>query len=106
KVGAPLIGCGCHKLNLAVKAFLVRRPVMEKTIERVDKVVSQLRNLKAAGALRLLTPHCALKRNFTRWSSTYKMLESFVIIESSAKELDDIDPFDVQTRIGTFVAQN
>eukprot|EP00644_Phytophthora_capsici_P015594 jgi/Phyca11/551860/estExt2_Genewise1Plus.C_PHYCAscaffold_440030 len=92
KVGVPLIGCGCHKLNLAVKAFLARRPVMEKTIERVDKVVSQLRNLKAAGALRLLTPHCALKRNVTRWSSTYKMLERFVSIESAAKELDDIDP--------------
>ncbi|ETO70912.1 hypothetical protein F444_12659 [Phytophthora nicotianae P1976] len=92
KVGAPLIGCGCHKLNLAVKAFLVRRPVMEKTIERVDKAVSQLRNLKAAGALRLLTPHCTLKRNVTRWSSTYKMLEPFVSIESSAQELDDIDP--------------
>ncbi|EGZ24087.1 hypothetical protein PHYSODRAFT_296297 [Phytophthora sojae] len=70
-MGVPLIGCGCHKLNLAVKAYLARRPAVEKTIARVDKVVSQLRNLKAAGALRELTSLTPIKRN--------------------ARQLDDID---------------
>ena len=46
----PLIGCGCHKLNLAVKSYLARRPALIKAISGVDRVVSQLRNLKAAGA--------------------------------------------------------
>uniref|UniRef100_H3H8T4 BED-type domain-containing protein n=1 Tax=Phytophthora ramorum TaxID=164328 RepID=H3H8T4_PHYRM len=76
----PLIGCGCHKLNLAVKAYLARRPAIEKTIERVDKIVSQLRNLKAAGALRELT-----------WSSTYKMLHRFLRLDVQARQLDDVD---------------
>ncbi|RLN97235.1 hypothetical protein BBJ28_00007146 [Nothophytophthora sp. Chile5] len=93
-MGIPLIGCGCHKLNLAVKAYLARRPAIGKTIARVDKAVSQkMRNLKAAGALRDLTPLTPIKRNVTRWSSTHKMLERFLRIEVSARQLDDIDPF-------------
>ncbi|KAG3120907.1 hypothetical protein PI125_g758 [Phytophthora idaei] len=90
-IEVPLIGCGCHKLNLAVKSFLSRRPVVKKTISEVDKVVSQLRNLKAAGALRELTPLCAVKRTVTSWSSTHKMLERFLKIESAAKQLGDVN---------------
>ncbi|KAG2830068.1 hypothetical protein PC129_g5623 [Phytophthora cactorum] len=90
-IEVPLIGCGFHKLNLAVKSFLSQRPVVKKTISEVDKVVSQLRNLKAAGALRELTPLCAVKRTVTSWSSTHKMLERFLKIESAAKQLDDVD---------------
>ncbi|RLN75737.1 hypothetical protein BBJ28_00007540 [Nothophytophthora sp. Chile5] len=90
-MGIPIIGCGCHKLNLAVKSFLERRPAVQTAITNVDKVVTQLRNLKAAGALRELTPLCPIKRNVTRWSSTHKMLERFLKIEGEAKQLDEVD---------------
>jgi cell division FtsZ-interacting protein ZapD len=90
-MGVPLIGCGCHKMNLAVKAYLARRPAVEKAVERVDKVVSQLRNLKAAGALRELTSLTPIKRNVTRWSSTYQILHRFLRFDVQARQLDDVD---------------
>ncbi|KAJ8538997.1 hypothetical protein ON010_g12874 [Phytophthora cinnamomi] len=64
-MGIPLTGFGCHKLNPAVKAYLARRPAVEKTITRVDKIVSQLRNLKAAVALRELTSLTPIWLNVT-----------------------------------------
>ncbi|GMF28035.1 unnamed protein product [Phytophthora fragariaefolia] len=90
-MSVPLIGCGYHMLNIAIKAYLARRPAIEKTIARVGKTMSQMRNLKAAGALRELTSLTPIKRNVTRWSSTHKMLQRFLQIEGSARQLDDID---------------
>ncbi|GMF51053.1 unnamed protein product [Phytophthora fragariaefolia] len=53
--------------------------------------MSQMRNLMAARALRELTSLTPIKRNVTRWSSTPKMLQRFLQIEGSARQLDDID---------------
>ncbi|KAK1935233.1 hypothetical protein P3T76_010999 [Phytophthora citrophthora] len=85
RMGIALIGFGCHKLNLAVKAFLGRRYVVEHSTARVDTVVNQLRNIKVAGSLRALTPLAPIKRNVTRWLSTHSMLNRYLKIEKEVK---------------------
>ncbi|KAK1931473.1 hypothetical protein P3T76_013229 [Phytophthora citrophthora] len=91
RMGIPLVGCGCHKLNLAVKPFLGRRDAVEQSIACVDAVITQLRNIKAAGSLRALTPLAPIKRNVTRWSSTHSMLNRYLKIEKELKQIDDVD---------------
>jgi hypothetical protein len=72
RFGIPLIGCASHRLNLAVKLFFA---LISEPINNIDAIMKKLSNLKAAGRLRkhtLLTP---IRRNATRWSSTYQMLK-------------------------------
>jgi hypothetical protein len=81
----PFVGCASHKLNLALKKYLLD---YEGLIEKVNKVMKQLVNSNIlSGHLKetqkalnkpILRP---IVRNNTRWSSTYSMLTRYVKIE-------------------------
>lgn len=86
----PFIGCASHKLNLAVRKFLLS---YEDIIEKVDKVMSKIKNSNTiSGQLKeaqkaLNKP--ALKpvtRNVTRWSSTFAMLTRYDRIEEVLRD--------------------
>lgn len=51
----PLIGCGSHKFNLAVKKWISNQPQLEDIIERVSSVIKKASTLKVSALLRQLT---------------------------------------------------
>jgi len=75
KLGVPLVGCASHRFNLAVNTFLTEHDLL---LRKVNNLMSQLRQANNAAELNKLTPLRAKKRNVTRWSSTYEMLERFM----------------------------
>ncbi|KAG4059585.1 hypothetical protein PC123_g5504 [Phytophthora cactorum] len=70
----PLVGCGNHRLNLAVRDFL--RP-HESALEEVQQLMRKLRTLNQAAKLRVKTPLVPVLRQDTRWSSTFSMLDRY-----------------------------
>lgn len=93
--GLPLIGCASHRFNLAVKKWLQQ---YEPVLYKVNSIMSKLKNLKMAGALRKLTDLRPVQRNVTRWSSTADMinrwfkLKPFLADFENAPELIDLWP--------------
>ena len=70
----PLIGCGSHRLNLAVKEVLEPiKPILKK----VHELMGKLSAIKQSAKLRRTTNLEPIKRNVTRWSSTFNMLKRF-----------------------------
>ena len=84
-LNVPFIGCASHRFNLACKKFL--KP-FELPLQRINKLMGVLRNIKQAGKLRKKTDLEPVKRNVTRWSSTYSMLSRFFEIRNSVDESD------------------
>ncbi|KAG3241349.1 hypothetical protein PI124_g13790 [Phytophthora idaei] len=70
----PLVGCGSHRLNLAVRDFL--RPHVS-ALEEVQQLMRKLRTLNQAAKLRVKTPLVPVHRQDTRWSSTFSMLDRY-----------------------------
>ena len=87
-LGIQMIGCASHRLNLAVKEFLKPH---EPTLEKIQKYMVKLSSLKLSGLLRKHTKLAPVQRNFTRWSSTYSMLQRYVelhtIFEKTLSEI-------------------
>jgi hypothetical protein len=68
----PLIGCGSHKYNLAVrKCWISNQPQLEDIIQRIAGVMKKASTLKVSARLRKLTTLCLVKENDTGWSSTF-----------------------------------
>jgi hypothetical protein len=82
----PFIGCSSHRFNLACKLFLEK---YETQLENINSLMKTLRKITKAGALRKKTDKEPVKRNITRWSSTYAMLKRFFEIKPF---LDESDP--------------
>ena len=74
--GIPLIGCISHKFNLAVNNYL-REFGYEESLLIVDKIMVKLHNPKLAGRLRGLTDRVAVKRNVTRSTSVFEMVQRY-----------------------------
>ena len=85
--GSPMVGCGSHRLNLAVQKTLgdeekrsrngiVTTPAsqMQQLVRKVDLLMGELRTLKNSALLRLQTSLQPERRNATRWSSLFQML--------------------------------
>jgi hypothetical protein len=85
-LGIPLIGCASHRFNLAVKKFLLE---YEDILLKIHNLMKALGNIKQAGKLRKSTNLRPVKRNVTRWSSTFAMLERFYAIKEF---IDQEDP--------------
>ena len=68
------MGCASHKLNLAVKNHLRS---MEPILKKLDWLMSKLSTLKQSAKLRRRTSLLPVKRNVTRWSSTFSMVERY-----------------------------
>ncbi|EGZ27139.1 hypothetical protein PHYSODRAFT_435085, partial [Phytophthora sojae] len=90
-LGVRLIGCACHKLNLAIQKLIAKTPGTSDAIARVRSMVIKATNLKAAAALRDLTELVPLLNNDTRWSSTYRMIERFFKIEKELRLVDEVE---------------
>ena len=68
----PLIGCGSHKFNLAVKKWTSNQPQqLEGIIERVSAVMKKASTLKVSAQLRKLTSLRPVRENNTRWLVVY-----------------------------------
>ncbi len=67
----PLIGCGSHKINLAVKKWISNQPQLEGVIERVSAVMKKASTLTVLAQLRKLMSLRPVRENDTRWSSTF-----------------------------------
>ena len=89
--GVPLIGCGSHRLNLAVKKFL---EPYEPILQKIHELMGKLSNIKQAAKLRRTTALQPVKRNVTRWSSTYSMVKRFFELEQHLDPRDaELIPF-------------
>ena len=66
----PMIGCASDKFNLAVQHFL---SAYKYQIEKVNALMSNLKNIKVAGKLRQYTSLEPITHNITRWPSNYCM---------------------------------
>jgi hypothetical protein len=62
----PLIGCGSHKFNLAVKKWISNQPQLEGIIERVSAVMKKASTLKVSAQLRKLMSLRPVRENDTR----------------------------------------
>ena len=67
-----MIGCASHRFNLACALFLAE---YEDQPNAINDLMVELRKLKKAGKLRKVTTLEPIKRNVTRWNSTYSMLK-------------------------------
>ncbi len=94
ELSIPLIGCYSHKLNLAVTHWLTETEVdhvkVSFLVKKVDIIMTQLKHLKCADALRVLTHLKPVKANVTRWSSTYSMLKRYSRIKDVIKNINGI----------------
>jgi hypothetical protein len=70
----PMIGCASHRFNLACKKYLESR---EGVLQKIQALMTTLRQIKQAGKLRNKTDLEPVSRNTTRWSSTYEMVKRF-----------------------------
>ncbi len=73
-----LVGCACHRLNLAIKALYLPGTRNYFLIEKVHKLMVELSTLKNSFKLASKTTLNPEIRNDTRWGSTYKMLNKYI----------------------------
>jgi hypothetical protein len=71
KAKCHFIGCESHRFNLAVKTYLEE---YEDTLQKINDIMSKLKNLIPAAKLRKLRHLKAKTRNATQWSSTFEMI--------------------------------
>jgi hypothetical protein len=79
----PMLGCQSHRLNLAVKNLC---STLEPIIDNINCLMIKLDTLKFRGALRKVTKYSPVKRNSTRWSSTYAMIKRFFVLREFIPE--------------------
>jgi len=88
KTKKPLLGCYSHRFNLAVKDYLLE---YEKILEHVNQLMIKLRTIKNRCKLRKLQcPYEPIRRNTTRWSSTFEMVHCFINIRSYIEQIPDV----------------
>jgi hypothetical protein len=88
KLGCPLIGCSSHRFNLAVNKFLTG---YEPVLDQVNNPMSQLRRPNAAAELAKHTELHAVKRNATRWSSTFEMVLRYARIRTEIRKVEAVE---------------
>ena len=92
----PLIGCASHRLNLAVQEVLSQ---FDSTLKRINSLMIELTNLKNAGRLRKLMkeenqrPLLPIKRNQTRWLSTFNMVKRYFKLKPFIQRIEETEAF-------------
>eukprot|EP00644_Phytophthora_capsici_P008308 jgi/Phyca11/114284/e_gw1.26.396.1 len=89
-LGVPLVGCASHRFNLAVNRFLAE---YEDELATVNDLMIQLRHCNNAARLRELTDLQPVKRNATRWSSTYAMVDRYVRIRDAIRQVEAVEDY-------------
>ena len=85
----PLIGCFSHILNLAVKNVLLADEEIKEIIEKVAELMRVLKTTKGAAHLRNITDLKAVKKNDTRWTSSYDMLARYIRLLPSLLQIEE-----------------
>lgn len=81
----PMICCHGHRFNLALQDLL---KTYKEILDKVSKIMLQLKNQIPATKLRKFTPLSAKTRNVTRWSSTFTMLKLYREIRQFLSKLE------------------
>ncbi len=76
-LGIPMICCASHRFNLACKKYLESS---ENVLQKIQSLMTSLRQVKQAGKLRTKTDLEPIIRNVTRWSSTFEMVQRFLTL--------------------------
>ncbi|KAK1945571.1 hypothetical protein P3T76_002619 [Phytophthora citrophthora] len=90
RMGLPLVGCASHRLNLAIQQHISTH---ENLLAQVNELMCQLRTKKNAATLSKYTELRPVKRNVTRWSSTFKMVKRFLQIKDAIKHVEAVEEF-------------
>ncbi|OWZ14672.1 hypothetical protein PHMEG_00011816 [Phytophthora megakarya] len=90
-LGINLLGCSCHKLNLAIGRLIESQPGLAKAYDSVATLASKANTLKSAAVLTELTELVAVRPNDTRWSSSYKMEKRVFEIEMELRQLQELE---------------
>ena len=77
----PLVGCASHRLNLAVQHLYDEKSGYHEVVEKVNALMTDLGTMKNKIKLAVVTPLNPVKRNDTRWGSTFAMLRRFLEIQ-------------------------
>jgi hypothetical protein len=85
-IGIPMIGCASHRFNLACQKYLKGS---EPILQKIQSLMTTLRQVKQAGKLRTKTSLEPIIRNVTRWSSTYEMIKRFFRLEEFIDKSDE-----------------
>ncbi|KAE9048960.1 hypothetical protein PR003_g139 [Phytophthora rubi] len=88
KIGVPLVGCASHRFNLAVNKYLAPH---ETLLAEVNTLMVELRKENNRAELKKHTELLPIKRNVTRWSSTFTMLERYIRIRPEIKKVDAVE---------------
>ena len=80
------VGCASHRLNLAIQDLM--KPYKD-VINKLQKLMCQLKNLVPAAKLRRLTHLKAKTSCPTRWSSVIDMIDRYKKIHSCIIQIDD-----------------
>jgi ribosomal protein L37AE/L43A len=89
-LGVPLLGCGSHKFNLAVRKWINNDGELEAVIEKVSQVMKKASTLKVAAKLRQITAYSTVRENDTRWSSTFQMIDRFLKIQGHLSQMVEL----------------
>lgn len=98
----PLVGCASHRLNLATQHLISNNAQYQAIVETVSKLTSKLLGLKNASLLRNFTNRRPLKRNETRWSSTFMMLRRYQLLKPFITAANGFDAEVVQMLLHPF----
>ncbi|KAG6961193.1 hypothetical protein JG688_00009223, partial [Phytophthora aleatoria] len=93
----PLVGCASHRYNLAVNRYLA---AYEPELATLNQLMVKLRHCNNAAKLSKFTDLKPIKRNVTRWSSTFEMVLRYKSIRDSIRQVEAVDDF-VPTGAGT-----
>ncbi|EGZ22005.1 hypothetical protein PHYSODRAFT_251327 [Phytophthora sojae] len=88
KMGIPLVGCESHRFNLAVNKFM--EPYGD-LLDEVNNLLVELRHENNRAELKKYTDLVPIKRNVTRWSSTFTMVERYIRIHAEIKKVDAVE---------------
>ncbi|KAE9274409.1 hypothetical protein PR003_g29614, partial [Phytophthora rubi] len=88
KLGVPLVGCASHRFNLAVNRFLADS---EPLLTQVNTLMSKLSQANNFAQLAKATNLHPIKRNITRWSSSFEMLQRYERIRPQIKTVEAVE---------------
>ncbi|EGZ15225.1 hypothetical protein PHYSODRAFT_505306 [Phytophthora sojae] len=88
KMGIPLVGCASHRFNLAVNKFT--EPYGD-LLDEVNSLMVELRHENNRAELKKYTDLVPIKRNVTRWSSTFTMVERYIRIRAEIKTVNAVE---------------
>ncbi|OWY95181.1 LOW QUALITY PROTEIN: hypothetical protein PHMEG_00034881 [Phytophthora megakarya] len=85
KMGVPLVGCASHRFNLAKQVFSA------DLLADVNTLMVELRHENNLAELKKHTVLEPIKRNVTRWSSTFTMAQRYIRIRAEIKKVEAVE---------------